>query len=45
LLAHGAEARDVLDPVAVVDDIGDLDGAGGVYAAEDGVQEGDVLDD
>lgn len=35
----------VFNPVSVVDDVRNLDGAVRVYAAKDGVQERDVLDD
>jgi len=44
LLGHCSRARDIFDPISVVDNVGDLYGAVRVHASEDRVQEGYVLD-
>ena len=45
LFLHGAAAGVVVDPVRVVEGVRDLDRAIGADAAEDGVQQRDLVDD
>jgi len=43
-LSHGFASRDILDPLAVVDDIGDLGGGTTIHLTKDGVHERNMLD-